>query len=681
MDISVDTRGTEVTLQYDLNINIENCPRNLKFYTDAEYTKPLEATRSGTGSDSDPRIAIIDKSRYVDKNEQGLFDETVYWKWDYETSPGQTISEDDLIDSEDFGKTITASIKVTGYEMLGKMAQVNSTLYDTLQDAINAVPKNNTETVVKLFRDTSEVLTISKNQNIVFDLGTYTVSNNGNLATITNNGTIKIINGNVTSSAETVSAINNQAGAQLTVSGGRITATGGRQAIYNKGGTVEINGDAYLSSVTTERATVHNLETGSLLVTGGTIVSAGNSAINNEGTMTIGIKDGNVEKKSPMLQGSTYGVNSSKNYNFYDGIVKGKNAAFNNETRIEDKEPEYGLLGGTELINGEKYKTAHLGIVTTVNFDANGGEISPNTKSVGIGDPIGELPTPEIRTGYKFLGWYTELTGGEIITSDTPAVSGTTYYAHWEQVMVAEINGTKYSTLQKAVNAVPANNIETTVKLLNDTKEKITIAANKNIVFDLQNYTIVNNGYANVIDNNGIIKITNGTIKSSADQGAINVNSGATLIMTGGNIITNGKRQAIFNDGGTVQISGTAYIKSSESSAEKKRGAVHNLNNGNMTITGGTIISEGIRAVYNASGTVTIGNKDGNIDSNSPVIQGNTTGITNEGRLNLYDGIVKAKTNLIEGNIADTEDNSERVESSEVINGATYNTMWYKTIQ
>ena len=49
-----------------------------------------------------------------------------------------------------------------------------------------------------------------------------------------------------------------------------IIATGIRQAIYNDGGTVEITGDAYLSAVSTERATVqNNTNTSKLYITGG----------------------------------------------------------------------------------------------------------------------------------------------------------------------------------------------------------------------------------------------------------------------------------------------------------------------------------------------------------------------------------------------------------------------------
>lgn len=105
-------------LQYDLSINIENCPTNLNFYSDSQKTQKIETIRNGTGNDGDPKIASIHITRYVDKDSHREFDETIYWKWEYESTPGEEISDADLIDTEDLGKTVTAFIDVTGFEIL-----------------------------------------------------------------------------------------------------------------------------------------------------------------------------------------------------------------------------------------------------------------------------------------------------------------------------------------------------------------------------------------------------------------------------------------------------------------------------------------------------------------------------------------------------------------------------------
>lgn len=69
----------------------------------------------------------------------------------------------------------------------------------------------------------------------------------------------------------------------------------------------------------------------------------------------------------------------------------------------------------------------------TVNFDANGGNVTPSFKTVTFDSSYGALPTPE-REGYNFEGWYTSAESGVKITKDDVVilVSDHTLYAHWE---------------------------------------------------------------------------------------------------------------------------------------------------------------------------------------------------------------------------------------------------------
>ena len=73
-------------------------------------------------------------------------------------------------------------------------------------------------------------------------------------------------------------------------------------------------------------------------------------------------------------------------------------------------------------------------VYITVTFDPNGGTLEgSSTKTVGIGTPYGELPTPK-KDNNKFLGWFTDPEEGTQVTADTivPEGAGTTLYAHWE---------------------------------------------------------------------------------------------------------------------------------------------------------------------------------------------------------------------------------------------------------
>jgi uncharacterized repeat protein (TIGR02543 family) len=67
-----------------------------------------------------------------------------------------------------------------------------------------------------------------------------------------------------------------------------------------------------------------------------------------------------------------------------------------------------------------------------VNFNANGGSVPINTKSVTYGSKYGSLPTPT-KNNYVFIGWYTKLIGGnEITENDLVNITNTqTLYAHW----------------------------------------------------------------------------------------------------------------------------------------------------------------------------------------------------------------------------------------------------------
>ncbi len=70
----------------------------------------------------------------------------------------------------------------------------------------------------------------------------------------------------------------------------------------------------------------------------------------------------------------------------------------------------------------------------TVYFDANGGSVGTSSKVVAYSHTYGSLPVP-VRSGYNFVGWYTERSGGTLITQDTEVsiLGDHTLYARWEE--------------------------------------------------------------------------------------------------------------------------------------------------------------------------------------------------------------------------------------------------------
>ena len=67
----------------------------------------------------------------------------------------------------------------------------------------------------------------------------------------------------------------------------------------------------------------------------------------------------------------------------------------------------------------------------TVHFDANGGNVN-QASAVTKGGKLESLPTPT-RSGYNFVGWYTDPVGGTQVTLTTLFVHDTIIYAHWEK--------------------------------------------------------------------------------------------------------------------------------------------------------------------------------------------------------------------------------------------------------
>ena len=311
------------------------------------------------------------------------------------------------------------------------VALMNGVYYDTLQAAVTAAPKN-TKTIIKLVKDSSETVTIAATKNLEFDLQDHTLSTTSSNV-IKNSGTLVIKNGTISSTAGS-GAIDVEKGGKFTMTGGQILATGTRQALYNNGGTVEISGDAYLSNTTDERAAVHNLNSGTMVITGGTITASNYSAIKNEsGSLVIGEKDGVSDITTPIIQGKTYGIETAVYFDYFDGTIKGQTSAINNESKIYDTEANSELEHTTEVIGTTTYQVVYLILNNNkfkVTFDPNGGEVEESYRLVDDGEEVGELPTPT-RGLYTFDGWYTEADGGEKISASTIPAGATTYYAHW----------------------------------------------------------------------------------------------------------------------------------------------------------------------------------------------------------------------------------------------------------
>ena len=415
-------------------------------YSSNSYTVTFNAN-GGTGSMNDQSITKNVKTSLT-TNEFTKSD-SIFDSWNTETDGSGT----SYYDGEEV-LNITNGDSITLYAIWApsdKVARIGNTYYTKLATAISNVPTTGEETEIVLLQDTAEKAEIPTTKNVVIDLQNHTLSNNGNLNVVVNNGTLKLLNGTITTNVAQ-GAINNNSTGTMVVDGTHIivSKTTSKQALYNDGGTLTLN-NVYFSSESTIRATLHNLNNGSISLNSGTIISTNIYAIYNEkGTLNIGVKDGNI-KDSPVIQGKTYGIIANSTYKFYDGIIKGstyhagKTSNTGNtpsisndvdETKISEIETDSTKILGTEDIGGVTYKTLKLELSTptptnkTVTFNPNGGTISEKTREVPSGSKVGNLPTPS-KNNNHFDGWFTESTGGTEITKDTVINNDVTFYAHW----------------------------------------------------------------------------------------------------------------------------------------------------------------------------------------------------------------------------------------------------------
>ncbi len=69
----------------------------------------------------------------------------------------------------------------------------------------------------------------------------------------------------------------------------------------------------------------------------------------------------------------------------------------------------------------------------TITFNPNGGMVSPASMQTGADGKLVSLPTPT-RSGHNFSGWFTAITGGTQVTTDTVFLASATVYARWISV-------------------------------------------------------------------------------------------------------------------------------------------------------------------------------------------------------------------------------------------------------
>ena len=142
----------------------------------------------------------------------------------------------------------------------------------------------------------------------------------------------------------------------------------------------------------------------------------------------------------------------------------------------------------------------------TLTFNANGGTVSPPSKTLTKGEQYGNLPTPTY-TGYTFVGWYTSATGGNVVNPSTTISSNTTIYAHWTKNPVA-VNSISFDRTTLSLNVGGNYTLKVTFNP--------TDASNKTITWSSSNTSVAS------VDGNGKVtanKAGTATITATSNNG------------------------------------------------------------------------------------------------------------------------------------------------------------------
>ena len=329
--------------------------------------------------------------------------------------------------------------------------------------------------------------------------------------------------------------------------------------------------------------------------------------------------------KSEITQ--TYDATSNGTYYFYVKDAAGNiNKKSITISKIEKVKPTIGSFTGTTIVSGNLGTIKASGIADTGGSGLEGYYLSTSSTT----------PT-------KDSSWKSNTSSSLEIEGLKPT-DNTTYYLWVKdkagniseaksctinvQTAVAKIGTTYYASIASAVSALSTS----TITMLVNRTESVTIPSGKNITLDLNGKTITG-----TITNKGTLKTKNGTITSTSGI-AIAVEDNGTLEVRGGSVIySQANKNAIAIRDGTVTVyGGKIYATKGEHGVWVKKGklyvkggyiytqssdgpseAIDIESKGVAEITGGQIRNDaGGKAIFN-SGKLIINGANVDIRSNS----------------------------------------------------------------
>ena len=270
-----------------------------------------------------------------------------------------------------------------------------------------------------------------------------------------------------------------------------------------------------------------------------------------------------------------------------------------------------------------------------------GSNVTAGTINVESGIYTGTISKTEAATGKIAIsgGYFSEEFPQEYIAEDlvaqdkicVPATDKEGYYTIGDPTYVAQIGDTKYTSLAKAIAAVPADGTETTITMIEDEtitgNAGVTIPANKSIILDLNGKTVKGvfdePSTAQVITNKGALTIAD---SSEGQNGTMTIevsdeNAGSPMDKNWASNVIRNEGVLIVNAGNIVNVGtgGGCY-------------AIDNYGSANLTVNGGKVDASrasAIRFFYPDGASLTV--NDGIIGSDNCYMGAqvqNATGIT-----------------------------------------------------
>ena len=500
---------------------------------------------------------------------------------------------------------------------------INYSSATALNTAITNGLVNNND-VIKAYRNITiikneDAITIPNGLKITFDINGKIVEKNNNTLFI-NNGELDVIDSVVDST-------------------GLIDSYYGT-IFVNNGLLNYISGNSTSEKGSIESEVIKNNENATVNVTGGTLIKYYDAlGYRQRNSGSIINNDGNAN-----VTGGNFYANSSYVNNRYDERVDAEASSiylYSSAVFVNNATGNLVVTGGVfdgitspswtdrgaswgSLIDSRGELIYNDGIASFTGVTSHNSRIGDNTNSLTFNNVIMDNNNSIVQGIYGQGTYYNLCNTGDIYIDDSTFTIRTSF--------VDNKGGNMYitdSTIDKVNNG---NLYSTGATFISRGYKNSHIIRNYNnnndCVIDIENSHIYNRGSGEVIDNAGTINIKDSTIEATNNN-------------------------AINSSGGTINIDNSDVT--AKNTVVNLSAATSNIKNNSSIIS-----NTGIGISIASNSTLTIGEtitaQDHTVSQTYPLIKGETYGISNSGStVNFFDGIIKGKTNSINGVINNIE--------------------------